>query len=206
MKKTSTINLSGIVFHIDDEAFDRLRAYLDSIEKHFSNGEESREILSDIEARIAEIFRTRINNNKQVIILKDVEEMISIMGKPEDFGDPDTENEEKSGKQYNSGIKNKRMYRDTDNRILGGVCSGMGAYFQIDPNIIRGLFIVAFLIFLSGLFLYVILWIVIPEAKTTAQKLEMQGESVNISNIGKKVKDEFENVKENVKKTMNFKK
>jgi len=92
----------------------------------------------------------------------------------------------------------KRMYRDQDNRILGGVCSGMGAYFRIDPIILRIIFVVAVLGFASGLIIYLILWVVIPEAKTTAQKLEMRGEPVNVSNIGKTVKEEFNRVKNNM--------
>ncbi len=87
------------------------------------------------------------------------------------------------------------MYRDPDNRILGGVCAGMGAYWGADPLIIRIIFVVATLIFLSGAIIYLILWVVLPEAKTTAQKLEMRGEPVTISNIGKAVKEEFENIK-----------
>jgi len=204
MKKPLTINLSGMVFHIDNDAYEKLKIYLDSIENHFANEEERREILADIETRIAEIFQGKINDNKQIITEKDVDEVIEIMGDPEEFGDVANGKEggSKKGKYTTSGYR--RLYRDTENRILGGVCSGMGAYFRIDPLILRILFVIAFLGFLSGLLIYIILWIVIPEAKTTAQKLEMKGEPVTISSIGKAVKEEFENVKKNIKKTMNL--
>lgn len=194
MKKTLSINLGGSVFNIDDDAYSLLRDYLNLIEKHFGNEEESKEIIIDIEARISELFKERITDFKQVIVTKDVEEIIEIMGQPEEIIDPGDSDQYKSRERFGpSGYR--RMYRDPDNRILGGVCSGMGAYWGTDPLIIRIIFVVAILIFLSGAVIYLILWVVLPEAKTTAQKLEMRGEQVNISNIGKAVKEEFEKIK-----------
>jgi phage shock protein PspC (stress-responsive transcriptional regulator) len=195
MKKTLSINLSGSVFNIDDDAFQLLKDYLNLIERHFKNEEESKEIISDIEARIAELFKERISEFKQVISFLDVEEIIEIMGQPEEFIDPEDSGQQDQKEKFGpSGYR--RMYRDPDNRLVGGVCSGMAAYWGTDPLIIRIIFIVATLIFLSGTIIYLILWIVLPEAKTTAQKLEMRGETVNISNIGKAVKEEFEKIKE----------
>lgn len=197
MKKTLSINLSGMVFNIDDDAYRELQVYLSQIESHFADIDESKEILADIEARIAELFNERVNDVKQVIVMKDVKEVIEILGRPEEIGGSgDSSGERKREKFGPSGYK--RMYRDPDNRILGGVCSGMGAYFGIDPIILRIIFVVAVLGFASGLIIYLILWIVIPEAKTTAQKLEMRGEPVNVSNIGKTVKEEFNRVKNNM--------
>ena len=116
------------------------------------------------------------------------------MGQPEEIIDP-TDSDQYSKKERFGPSGYRRMYRDPDNRILGGVCSGMAAYWGTDSLIVRIIFAVATLIFLSGAVIYLILWIVLPEAKTTAQKLEMRGEPVNISNIGKAVKKEFENIK-----------
>ena len=93
----------------------------------------------------------------------------------------------------------KRLYRDPDNRVLGGVCGGLGAYFNNDPLLFRILFIIIFFGMGSGLIIYLILWIAIPEARTTAQKLEMRGEPITIENIKKAVREEFENVKKNMK-------
>ena len=90
------------------------------------------------------------------------------------------------------------MYRDPDSRVIGGVCSGLSAYFGIDPVFLRLIFLIAFFGFGVGLLIYLILWIVLPEARTTAQKLEMRGEKVNVSNIGNFVKDEFNNMKRNI--------
>ena len=194
MKRTLSINLSGSVFNIDDDAYNLLKKYLDLIESHFADEKEGREIISDIESRIAELFKERITDYKQVIVIKDVEEIIEIMGQPEEIGDP-MDASGTGGREKFGPSRYRRIYRDPDNRILGGVCGGMGAYWHIDPLIIRIIFAVASLIFLSGVLIYLILWIVIPEAKTTAQKLEMRGEPVNISNIGKAVKEEFQNFK-----------
>jgi len=197
MKKTFTINISGIIFHIDDDGYEKLKKYLSSINRRFSNTEEGREIIADIESRIAEIFQEKVNGSKQVITSADVEEMITIMGEPEDFADEGTEDRQ-SGEKFR--VKTgKRIYRDPDNRILGGVCGGLGAYFGIDPIIFRIIFILLFIPFTSGMWIYLILWLIIPEAQTTAQKLEMKGEPVNISNIERSIKDEFDNVKENLK-------
>ena len=129
--------------------------------------------------------------------MDDVDEMITIMGNPEEFDDEKDDGSFQASSFTASGYR--RMYRDPDNRVLGGVCGGMGAYWHIDPVILRIIFVLAFLGFGVGLLIYILLWIVIPEAKTTAQKLEMKGEPVTISNIGRFVKDEFGNVKKNMK-------
>jgi len=194
MKKTINVNLGGIVFNIDDDAYIKLKAYLDQIEIYFANEKEGREILVDIENRMAELFQERSKGTGRVIAMEDVDEVIRILGKPEEIGDPEN-GYEKTRSSRSSSSRYRRIYRDPDNRVLGGVCSGMGAYWQIDPLVIRILFLVAFFGFGIGLIIYLILWIVIPEAKTAAQKLEMKGEPVNISNIGKTVKEEFNNVK-----------
>lgn len=192
MKKTISINLGGMVFNIDDDAYTLLKDYLSRVEKHYAPENSSSEILEDIEARMAELFRERMSASKQVITKTDVEQVINILGYPEDFsaeaGDEEYHRPRRSG--------TKRIYRDPDNRVLGGVCSGLGAYFNVDPLVFRIIFLVLFFGAGTGLILYIVLWIVIPEAKTTAQKLEMRGEPVNVSNIGKKVKEEFNNVRD----------
>ena len=197
MKRAISINLGGIVFNIDDDAYRELQAYLTQIESCFSDREESKEIMNDIEARIAELFNERITDYKKVITSKDVNDIIDVMGGPEQFGETENESTHKQRERFGpSGYR--RMYRDPDNRILGGVCSGMSAYWRIDPIILRILFVIAFLGLGTGLIIYIILWIVLPEAKTKAQKLEMMGEKVNVSNIGKAFKKEFDNVKKNM--------
>jgi len=197
MKRAISINLGGIVFNIDDDAYRELQAYLTKIESCFSDREESKEIMNDIEVRIAELFNEKITDYKKVITSKDVNEIIDVMGRPEQIGETEKESTYEQRERFGpSGYR--RMYRDPDNRILGGVCSGMSAYWRIDPIILRILFVIAFLGFGTGLIIYIILWVVLPEAKTKAQKLEMMGEKVNVSNIGKAFKEEFNNVKKNM--------
>lgn len=195
MKITVSINLGGYSFNIDEDAYSELKLYLKNLELHLAAEESSSEILSDIEARMAELFRSRLTFYKQVINMTDVKEVIAIMGNPEDFSD----SESTSRKARFSTPGPHRMYRDPDHRIIGGVCSGMGAYWDIEPWIIR--VIMAALIFAGGLgiVIYLILYIVLPEAKTTAQKIEMKGEPVNINNIKESVKKEFETVRKNMK-------
>lgn len=203
MKKAIKINLSGIIFHIDDDAYEKLKKYLDDISSYFSDQEESKEIINDIETRIAELFEEKRTKDEEVINIEMVNEVIDIMGNPEDIADT---GEEPTGEKKYAGsgrTKNKRLYRDPDNTVISGVCGGLGAYFNIDPLIFRLLFIFVFFFGGASLLLYIILWIVLPRAETAAQKLEMRGEPVNVSNIEKKVKKEYEAAKENVKAAAN---
>lgn len=193
MKITVSINIGGIAFHIDEDAYTELKIYLRSLDRHFAKEESSAEIMSDIESRIAELLKEKISNYKQVITLQDILDVIDILGTPEDIDSED------SGAVYTriSRPGYHRMYRDPDNMIIAGVCAGLGAYWRIDSWIVRLIFIVAALTG-TGVLVYIVLWIVLPEAKTTAQKIEMKGEPVNIHNIKDSVKDEFRNVKKNM--------
>jgi phage shock protein PspC (stress-responsive transcriptional regulator) len=194
MKRTTTVNIGGQVFNMDEDAHEMLDFYLASIAGHFEDEKERKDIMDDVETRIAELFRTKINPYRQVITVADVGEMMKVMGKPSDFGaDEDTIPGYSSHRGY------RRMYRNPDSRILGGVCGGMGAYWHIDPLIIRIIFLIAFFGMGIGLIIYLLLWIVIPIAKTTAQKLEMRGEPVTVENIKRFVREEFSNVKKNIK-------
>jgi phage shock protein PspC (stress-responsive transcriptional regulator) len=195
MKITVSINLGGYSFNIDEDAYAELKTYLKNLDLHFAGEESSSEILTDIETRMAELFRTKITSYKQVINIEDVRQAISVLGTPEDISD----NDGKSAHEKFSSPGYHRIYRDPDHRIIGGVCSGMGSYWNIDPVIVRVLFIALALAGGLGVIVYLILYIVIPEAKTTAQKIEMKGEPVNIHNIKESVKKEFDSVRKNMK-------
>ena len=195
MKITVSINLGGYSFNIDEDAYSELKRYLKNLELHFAGEESSAEILSDIEARMAELFRTKITTYKQVINLNDVNQVISVLGTPEDI----SENGGPSAGEKFSTRGYHRMYRDPDHRIIGGVCAGMGAYWNIEPWIVRIIFFILAMMGGLGVLIYLILYIVLPEARTTAQKIEMKGEPVNIHNIKESVKKEFENVRKNMK-------
>jgi phage shock protein PspC (stress-responsive transcriptional regulator) len=195
MKKTLTVNISGIVFHIDEDAYAVLHDYLQSIKKHFSRTQGGNEIISDIEARIAEMLKERIGDSRQVITIDDIEEVIQVIGQPSEFGDEFSEDEQQA-KSASPGKTPKRLYRDPEHSVLGGVCGGLGAYFRTDPVWFRLAFILFSIVGIgTPLLIYVVLWIVIPEAKTAAERLEMKGERVNISSIEKSVREEINNLK-----------
>lgn len=199
MNKTVTINISGIIFHIEEEAYDKLSKYLNTIKGYFTSNESGNEIIADIEARIAELLQAKVSQFKQVVLMADVDEVINALGKPEEFVDGEATPNNNSSKQNESatqtGPVKRRMFRDPDDKAIGGVCSGVAHYFDIDVVWIR--LATFLLIFFGGvsLWVYIILWIIIPEAKTTADRLAMRGEPINIDNISKTVSDEMEGVK-----------
>jgi phage shock protein PspC (stress-responsive transcriptional regulator) len=194
MKKTIKINLSGIIFHIDEDAYKRLNDYLDKIHSHFKGQEGGDEIINDIEMRMAELFQARLGDHKQVLSLADVEEVSKTMGDPRDF----SEEEEKQGAK--TPPRARKLYRDPDNAILGGVASGMGAYLNVDPVWIRLIFVLLMLGYGFIALVYILLWLFVPKATTYKQKLEMRGENITISHIEKRVREEYEEVRTNFRK------
>jgi phage shock protein PspC (stress-responsive transcriptional regulator) len=197
MKKTFTINISGTIFHIEEDAYEVLQKYLVNLKNHFGIDEEGKEIVADIEARIAEIFSEKSSEEKKVVTLEWVNDVIQMMGTPEDFA-----NEEGTEESFVAEAKRKRrLYRDPDHRVLGGVCGGLGAYFNMDPVVLRIIFAVLFFV-TSGaaLLAYLILWIAVPKALTTAQRLEMRGQEATVKNIEKSIKEEVNEGKESYKK------
>jgi phage shock protein PspC (stress-responsive transcriptional regulator) len=194
MKITVSINLGGYSFNIDEDAYAELKMYLKNLELHFAREESSSEILSDIETRMAELFRTKLTNYKQVINIEDVRQAISILGTPEDISD----NNGPSARDKFSSPGYHRLYRDPDHRVIGGVCAGMAAYWDLEIWLVRLIFFILAMMGV-GILVYLILYIVLPEAKTTAEKIEMRGNPVNIHNIKDSVKKEFDTVRKNMK-------
>lgn len=285
MKKNISINISGIIFHIEEDGFDRLKSYLESINRYFSNFDDSKEIIADIENRIAEIFLAKLSDGKQVVTHDDVEVLISTMGTVEDFEaaeeyedqylrsdanvadnyatedkysqsttteQPKTEKRQDAPKKLlrdesrkllggvaagiahyfavdplwirlilvlvflnviNMSISGgvllayiimwivvpgtkdleedksiKKLFRDPDQRVLGGVSGGIAKYFGVDIIVIRLLFIAGLFLGGSGFILYIVLWMITPEAKSITDKMQMQGEPVTLSNIEANVK------------------
>lgn len=199
MKKTVTANISGIVFHIDEDAYDKLNLYLARIREKLATEEGRDEILSDIEGRIAEMFQEKLNTSKKVITIDDVKEVIGQLGEPEQFESTEGETQSNSQSNYYEERTEKRLYRDPDDKYIAGVSGGLGAFFNIDPIWMRIGFVVTTFIYGFGPILYIILWIVVPKARTTAEKLEMRGRKVNLSNIEKTIKDELNDLKKNFK-------
>ena len=198
MNKIFNINLGGYPFTIDENAYTKLNRYLDKIEDHFSDSEGCDEIIFDIECRMAELFNESLKG-QPIVGLKDVNGAIVTMGTPEDFGASSFDEAEettsrKRSKEYNTG---KKLFRDPDQKIIGGVCSGLAAYFGVeDPLWVR--LGAVFFFFIGGLALpaYILLWIIVPKARTAGDKLSMRGERIDINNIARTIEDEFDNITE----------
>ena len=187
MKKTNTINLGGIIFHVDEDAFTQLQNYLNAIRSYFSTSEGQEEIVADIESRIAEIFQEK---KISIITTIQVDEVIAIMGKPEDYGDG--EQDEKITKPLEKEQRIRKIFRHPDDKILGGVCGGLGAYFNVDPVLFRLGFLLTMLIGGFGFFVYLILWVIAPLADRASDHLEMRGEPVTAETIGRAVASKIE--------------
>ena len=193
MKKTLTVNLGGTVFHIDEDAYRLLDNYLSNLKIHFRKEAGADEIIDDIERRISELFAEKLTAGSQVITITDVEEVIARMGKPEDM-EAENDSEPSVGNATRTTI-HRRLYRNPDDKLLGGVISGMAAYLGWDVTLLRLLLLVVLICGVGPLIpVYIVCWLVIPEARTAAEKLSMRGEAVTVENIGKTVTDGFEKV------------
>ncbi|MES2559606.1 MAG: PspC domain-containing protein [Bacteroidota bacterium] len=272
MNKVVNINLNGLVFSIDETAYEQLRSYLEGLKKHFNGTEGATEIIADIEARIAELLQAKISDKYMVIQLADVTEIITLMGDPREIGGEEEPQPSATGYQqhYNprgvkqlrrdpnhktlggvcAGLANyfgvdtmiprmlfliaffafgtgllaylimwivipeatpseandlqpnvKRLFRNPDDKKVGGVCAGAAEYFAVDAVWIRLAFLIAFFVFGTGLLAYIILWMAIPEAKTSAEKLQMKGETIDVNNIEKVVRNTLGKSGEQIKKS-----
>ncbi len=278
MKKNISINISGIIFHVEEDGYEKLKTYLEAITRYFASYEDSKEIVDDIENRIAEVFLTKLSPTKEVITLEDVEAVMANMGSIEDFAAAEAEETEQEYRQHNrerktytayetaepkklvrdtkrkilggvaAGLayyfntdplwirlillallfsdifvsagtitfftyiicwivipgrsdlpwdeKIKKLYRNPDDRVIGGVAGGIAAYFGTDTTLIRILFVISIFFGGLGILAYIVLWIITPEAITLTEKMQMQGEPVTLANIETTVKKNL-NVNEN---------
>ncbi|WP_445749159.1 PspC domain-containing protein [Polaribacter sp.] len=204
MNKTININLGGFFFHIDETAYLKLKKYLESISKSLSDDPQGKnEIIADIEARISELLSEKITDARQVVNDQDIDDIIKIMGQPEDYADGDESFKETNYSYQPNYNATKKLFRDGEDKILGGVASGMAHYLSLDTIWIRLAFILFTVFGGFGFLTYIILWVLLPEAKTTAEKLQMEGTPVNIDNIERKIREEFNNVSENLKDVAN---
>ncbi len=198
MKKTISINLSDQNFSIEEDAYEKLASYLKSIKNHCGDADAD-EVMADIENSMADKLKSSLNSYKEIVTLEDVESLIKIMGTIEDFdrevgGGGEVESDEESLPENKT---KRKLYRDSDNAVIGGVCSGLGAYFDIDPVLFRVIFFALVFAGGSAFPLYILLWIAMPEAKTAHQKLEMQGQAPtiaafkNLAKTGKQIQDNW---------------
>ncbi len=196
MNKTITANIGGFAFNIDEQAYQLLLNYLKTIEATYGKQEGGDEIIADIEARIAELFQEKLDDSKQIITTTDVEGVIAIMGKPEQY---EADGEEDFSTEQSTPKKRRKFYRDTDEGMLGGVCAGFSHYLNWDPIWLRGVFIALVILGFAGIPIYILLWILLPEARTRAEKMHMRGEQINVENISKSINEELNNVGESIK-------
>ncbi len=197
MNKTIDVNIANQIFHIDENAYKVLKNYLDAIKSYLSTEAGRDEIIQDIESRIAELFIERMISDKQVITSEDVNEIIKIMGEPKDYSISDDEGHQQNHSQHSV---DKKLYRDKDQSYISGVSAGLSHYLGIDVVWVRLLWILfAILSFGWAILIYILFWILVPEANTTAEKLAMKGEPINLSNIEKKIKEGYDNVSEKIK-------
>jgi len=194
MNKTVNINLGGMFFHIDEDAYQKLTRYFDAIKRSLSKSSGQEEIIKDIEMRVSELLTEKQKSEKHVVTLREVDEVITVMGQPEDYIIEDDGPNTSSTTDYSAPRTTKKLYRDKENGMIGGVCTGLGHYFGVEAVWVKLLLLILFIFYGVGFWAYIILWIVTPEAVTTTEKLEMTGEPVTISNIEKKVREEFESV------------
>src|SRR5436190_61325 len=209
MKKIININLSGRVIPIEDSAYEKLQAYIESLRRYFANEEGRDEIINDIESRIAELMSEIVRKGSQAVTDEDVNQIIASMGRPEDFeaeaaetaaGTSSAQTAQENYTYTETRRRKRRLYRDSSDKFIGGVCSGIANYLNTDPAIIRILFaIITFGGFGVGFLIYIILWMVLPEASSPYEKMEMRGEKVDVNTIRQNVQEGMGNVKDRMK-------
>ncbi|MBQ0117514.1 MAG: PspC domain-containing protein [Flavobacterium sp.] len=196
MNKTVSINIGGLFFHIDDNAYNQLNTYFNTIKNSLSE-DSKEEVMHDIETRVAELLGARIVPDKQVINHMDIDYIISVMGKPEDYIiDQEQENNftQQAAPNYTAYGKRK-LFRDTENGKISGVSTGIAHYIGVDPIWVQLFFILIVLAgFGSGILVYIGFWLLVPAAVTTSDKLLMHGEPITVSNIEKKIKEGYDKV------------
>jgi len=197
MKKTIAITIAGILFYIEEDAYQHLYAYLESVKAHFASFAEHEEIIADIESRIAEQFLEHKQGSKENIVIEaEVKKLITTMGNVEDFGDVEQSSDPSSAaSSYNQ--KTRRLFKNPDDVVIAGVSSGLAAYYGVDAVVVRIIFVTITLFGGGGVLLYLILWLVIPEAKTATEKLQMRGEAITLESVNEMVKDKVQEFKKN---------
>ena len=199
MNKILNINLGGYALTIDDDAYEYLSSYLDSIRRRFSESEGRDEIMHDIESRLGELISTHLGN-RTIVMLPDVEAAIEVMGKPEDFGGEPVEKPGAAASGKKAFRRGKKLFRDEEDAVIGGVCSGLSAYFGMQDTIWMRLIFILLALVSFGFWVpaYVLLWILVPPARMAAERLAMRGETANVENIAREIEQGFERISKKV--------
>ncbi len=201
MNKTININLGGFAFQIEEDAYNLLQNYLQKIETKLGNGEEASEVISDVEFRIAELFKADTKTNGGVIVLEAVQSVIKLVGEPEAFvydendeaaGEkPNDEKQQEPTSEHEYKATGKTLFRDINRKVFGGVCSGLALYLSIDPVVLRLIFALVFYFFQPIILVYIVLWIAMPKPRTVEQWFEMKGGQAYFQQEGEEVKYEY---------------
>ena len=198
MNKTIIININGIVFHIEEDAYEILKNYMTEVKRHFSTSADSLEITTDIENRVAEMFSELLaKDNRQVIVDQDVNKVIEQMGSVADFENAEAD-ASGADNPFNYTPETRRLFRDPDDHLVGGVCAGIASYFDINPVWVRLAFVITTIFAGTGFILYIILWIVIPKAVTRADRMAMKGEKQNLQGFKRNFEEEISTMKQNL--------
>ncbi len=199
MKKTLIINIGNSIIHIEEDAYEVLTTYLNEIKMHFTKNADDFEIVTDIENRIAEMFAEILAAaQKQVIELTDVEGVITQMGRVQDFQTED-EDEVPQANHFAQKDADKKLYRDTDEGVIAGVCAGLGYYLNIEARWVRLIAFLSILLSGAGILAYIILWVVMPRAITRSEKMAMKGEATNLYGYKKSFEEELAAFNEKMK-------
>lgn len=197
MKKTISVNIKGTNFLVEEDAYELLQDYIDRLTAALGTEEGSQEIIEDIELRIAEICTSKLNDSKSVVELADIEEILKTLGDPSDYVEHDATDFSRD-EAYNTASNNdkgeRRLFRDPESAMLGGVCAGFANYFGIDVVIMRVIFV---LLLFTGIAvpMYIVLWIIVPRAESTIDRLRMKGRPINVETVKEEVDQAAERVR-----------
>lgn len=197
MKKTVSVNIKGLNFMIEEDAYELLHQYMTRLERNLSPEKGAKEIIEDIELRIAELCQAYLSDKKTVIEKVDIEKIIAVLGQPEDFIDEEEKEHSYSYHGEQSAQRERKLYRDVENAKIAGVCAGLSNYFNIDVMVIRFIFIILLIMGAFGFPLYIILWIIIPKANSTIDRLKMQGKNITVDSVREEIENAAERVKTN---------
>ncbi len=200
MNKTIIININGTVFHIEEDAYEILKNYMTEVKRYFMNSADSLEITTDIENRIAEMFTDILaRDSKQALVEQDVRFVIEQMGSIQDFATADEDAPVDAQNPYEfKGTGSRKLFRDPDDHLLGGVCAGIANYFDFGVTWVRLAFALGFVFFGTGLLLYIILWLVVPKAVTRADRMAMKGQKLTLEGFKRNFEEELGSVKNNL--------
>jgi phage shock protein PspC (stress-responsive transcriptional regulator) len=189
MKKTLSVNIKGMNFLIEEDAYELLGNYLERLKQSLGKQKGSQEVIEDVELRIAELCSMRLTGKKQVVEQIDIEEILETLGQPEDYADENLDDSETVNTPFEEATQatEKRLYRDQEKAKIGGVCAGIANFLNVDVVIIRAIFLIIFLFAGFGLPLYIILWIIIPKATTTIERLRMKGRPITLESVREEV-------------------